>query len=78
MREMHLEDWFGFDWGCNHAEIPDSQDIRQAKEQIIWCDHVVFVLPTFWSAPPAQLKHGDIRLRLRACGSSMPIEWLYS
>lgn len=56
VRDMHLEDWFGFDWGRNHTEVPDSEDIRQAKELITWCDHVLFVFPTFWSAPPAQLK----------------------
>lgn len=56
VREMHLEDWFGFDWGRNHAEVPDSEDIQQAKELLTWCNHVVFVFPTFWSAPPAQLK----------------------
>lgn len=56
VRDMHLEDWFGFDRGSNHAEVPDSEDIRQAKELITWCDHVVFVFPTFWSAPPTQLK----------------------
>jgi NAD(P)H dehydrogenase (quinone) len=23
---------------------------------ILWCDHLVFAYPTYWSAPPAQLK----------------------
>ena len=39
---------------------PQSQhvedDIRQAKELILWADHLVFVYPTWWGSVPAMLK----------------------
>ena len=31
-------------------------DIKDAQEKIKWCDHLVFVYPTWWAAPPALLK----------------------
>lgn len=31
-------------------------DIKNAQEQIVWANHLVFVYPTWWATPPALLK----------------------
>lgn len=35
---------------------PLEEDLRQARELILWADHLVFVYPTWWGSAPALLK----------------------
>ncbi|SIQ09154.1 Putative NADPH-quinone reductase (modulator of drug activity B) [Alkalispirochaeta americana] len=35
---------------------PLESDLVMAQETILWADHLVFVYPTWWAAPPAVLK----------------------
>ncbi|TWI54993.1 putative NADPH-quinone reductase [Pseudomonas duriflava] len=43
-----------------HVESPEDQvlepDLQEAKELLIWADHLVFVYPTWWGTMPALLK----------------------
>ena len=40
-----------------HDGTPEpTEDLRKARNSILWADHLVFAYPTWWSGPPALLK----------------------
>lgn len=55
-RELSLDSWLKYTWAANHDSVPMSQDLLKAQQLISWCNHIVFVYPTYWSGPPALLK----------------------
>jgi NAD(P)H dehydrogenase (quinone) len=56
LRNLNLEPWLNYGWEANHDSVPLSEALLSAQELITWCNHIVFVFPTYWSAPPALLK----------------------
>ncbi len=55
LRDLALEPWLKYDWGCNHDSQPSSPDLDRSKELIDWSSHIAFFYPTFWATPPALL-----------------------
>ena len=51
--ELEFEPFLGKGY---HEEQEVEPDILDAQEQIKWCDHIVFVYPTWWATGPAILK----------------------
>ena len=39
-----------------HSPQEFEPDLESARELILWCDHIVFVYPTWWAGVPALLK----------------------
>lgn len=58
LRELNLSD-LDFDPQL-HMRSPNDQplehDLRQARDLLLWADHLVFVYPTWWGGAPALLK----------------------
>ncbi|POR04699.1 NADPH:quinone reductase [Alkalispirochaeta sphaeroplastigenens] len=38
------------------GDQPLEPDLAMARESILWADHLVFLYPTWWAAPPALMK----------------------
>lgn len=58
LRELNLSE-LNFDPQL-HMRSPNDQpleaDLRQARDLLLWADHLVFVYPTWWGGAPALLK----------------------
>lgn len=56
IKDLALEPWLKYDWGKNHDSVPLSEDLKNAKDLIMWSNHLVFAYPTYWAGLPALLK----------------------
>lgn len=63
--EVHLRDLYaeGFDPVMSaderrgyHEKGTNEEPVRDYLDELLWCDTLVFVYPTWWFAPPAMLK----------------------
>ncbi len=53
IRDLELGSYIKFD----HTSSPTlSKELKEARDLITWANHLVFVYPTWWATPPAQLK----------------------
>jgi len=57
IKQIYLADLdFGSPFLSSFKTKNESSDLKKVQELILWADHLVWVYPTWWYAPPALVK----------------------
>ena len=62
------------EWECYEDTKENTCAIGEQVDNVLWCDTLIFVYPTWWFGPPAMLKGWLDRVLVPGVAFSMPTE----